>query len=87
MILLNRLITAAMELAGEENHFNFGNRLWHMEGGRTCPIGWNRCSQPVYVDLKTGEYDYGDEGGPGHADCVANCPHGMNKPEWEGEEG
>ena len=29
------------------------------------------------VDLKTGAYDYGEPGGPGHADCVRNCKNGM----------
>jgi hypothetical protein len=38
------------------------------------------------MDLKTGEYDYGDPGGPGHADCERNCAHGMlPAPEDENE--
>lgn len=83
MNLLNNLINAAMQLAESNDQFAHNGRIWQMEGGRTCPIGWHRCSQPVYVDLKTGEYDYGEPGGPGHADCVTNCAHGMNPPEWE----
>ena len=73
---LNDLITGAVQLAGGDSLAHDG-RLWHMEGGRACPIGWEDCSQPVYVDLKTGAYDYGQPGGPGHADCKQNCAHGM----------
>lgn len=76
---LNDLITGAMQLAGDAGVAHAA-RLWQSEGGRGCPLGWGGCSQPVYVDLKTGEYDYGDPGGPGHADCVRNCKHGMNPP-------
>jgi hypothetical protein len=47
-------------------------------GGRPCPIGWSGCSQTVYIDEKTGEYDYGHPGGPGHADCVRHCRHGVH---------
>ena len=57
MQLLNDLITAAMELAGNEAVRNHDARLWHLEGGRRCPLGWGGCSQSVYVDLKTGEHD------------------------------
>jgi hypothetical protein len=41
----------------------------------------------VYVDLKTGEHDYGEPGGPGRRDCEEHCRHGMNPPtadEYEG---
>jgi hypothetical protein len=76
MQLLNELITAAVQLAGDDA-VSHGARLWKSEGGRACPIGWGGCSQPVYVDLKTGQYDYGQPGGPGHADCVRNCKNGM----------
>jgi len=74
--LLNDLITGAIQLAGgaEVAH---GARLWHAEGGRECPLGWGDCYQPVFVDLATGEHDYGEPGGPGHADCLRNCRHGM----------
>ena len=79
--MLNDLITAAIQLAGTEDQVSHNARLWQMEGGRTCPLGWGGCSQPVYVDLKTGEYDYGKPGGPGHADCQRNCKHGMAPPD------
>lgn len=74
---LDDLITAAMELAGTEGKVSRNARLWQIEGGRSCPLGWENCSQAVYVDMKTGEYDYGEPGGPGHADCVRHCRNGM----------
>ena len=77
MQLLNRLITAAMELACDDGRVSHGSRLWESIGGRQCPLGWPHCSQPVYMDIKTGEYDYGEPGGPGHAVCTDTCSHGM----------
>lgn len=79
MQALNELITAAVQLAGADDLASHNARLWQMEGGRACPLGWGGCSQPVYVDVKTGAYDYGEPGGPGHADCVRNCKHGMQQ--------
>ena len=73
---LNALITAAMELAGTEDQVSHNARLWQQVGGRACPLGWSGCSQAVYVDVKTGEYDYGTPGGPGYADCEQHCKHG-----------
>ena len=73
---LNDLITGAIQLAGDSGVAH-GARLWQIEGGRTCPLGWGGCSQPVFVDLATGEHDYGEPGGPGYADCLRNCRHGM----------
>ena len=35
---LNDLITGAVQLAGGDSTAN-GGRLWHMEGGRSCPLG------------------------------------------------
>ena len=84
---LSELITAAMQLAGADGQVSHAAHLWKIEGGRRCPLGWGGCSQPVYVDLKTGDYDYGEPGGPGHADCVRNCSHGMNAPTPEEFEG
>ena len=75
MQMLSDLITAAVELAGGDEVAH-GGRMWQSEGGRACPLGWGGCSQTVYVDLKTGEYDYGQPGGPGHADCMRHCRHG-----------
>jgi len=76
---LNDLITGAIQLAGD-NLTSHGAKLWQNVGGRTCPIGWGGCAQAVYVDIKAGNYDYGEPGGPGHQDCVRNCRHGMNLP-------
>ncbi len=76
---LNDLITGAIQLAGDDLT-SHSARLWKSEGGRACPIGWGDCSQAVYVDIKTGEYDYGGPGGPGYQDCVRYCRHGMNPP-------
>jgi hypothetical protein len=73
---LNDLITGAVQLAGGDGVASKG-RLWHMEGGRSCPLGWEDCSQSVFVDLASGEYDYGQPGGPGHEDCRRHCRHGM----------
>ena len=84
MQALNNLITAAVQLAGADNQISHNARLWQMEGGRAGPRGWGDCSQPVYVDLKTGEHDYGQRGGPGRADCERNCKHGMAPPDDEG---
>lgn len=80
---LEDLITAAMQLAGADDRVSHGARLWKSEGGRRCPLAWDDCSQTVYVDLKTGEHDYGAAGGPGHADCQKNCHHGMQSPPAE----
>lgn len=80
---LNNLITGAIVLAGGESMTAHGGRVWHAEGGRSCPIGWWDCSQPVYVDLASGDYDYGEPGGPGAAECARHCPHGHFPPEPE----
>lgn len=76
MNTLCELITAAIELAGDDL-VSHRSRMWQMEGGRACPLGWPGCSQPVYVDVKTGEYDFGDVDGPAYADCVRHCKNGM----------
>jgi hypothetical protein len=46
---------------------------WETDGARQCPRsgarnGWG-CSQACYVCRRCGEVDYGETGGPGHADC------------------
>lgn len=46
------------------------------EGGRGCPHDLtDDCSQGVYRCTVCGQYDYGEAGGPGHADCERRCPH------------
>lgn len=84
-VTLDELITAAIGLAGGEE-VQHGGRLWAMEGGRACPLGWWDCSQPVFRDLASGDYDYGKAGGPGQASCLQHCAHGM-QPAPDGDEG
>ena len=72
---LTRLVAQARSLANDgpcaEGH------LWVTDGGRSCPhADTDRdCggSQAVYVCDRCGAQDYGDPGGPGHADCVKGC--------------
>lgn len=82
MNTLQQLIDDATALANPDDTMH-GGRLWRSEGGRACPIGWDHCSQPVFVDVRTGDYDYGERGGPGHASCVATCSERMQPPEDE----
>lgn len=77
--IMDDLITAAMQLAGS-NDIAHGGRLWRSVGGRGCPLGWGGCSQAVYEDIATGEFDYGKPGGPGHNDCLQHCHNGMEPP-------
>ena len=53
---------------------------WVVEGGRSCPIGWEDCSQPVFRLAGTEHYDYGERGGPGDTHCRSACPHGLEPP-------
>jgi hypothetical protein len=47
---------------------------WVSEGGRSCPKGLSDdCSQAAYRCRRCGDYDYGDDGGPGARDCEAHC--------------
>jgi hypothetical protein len=39
----------------------------------------------VFEDVRTGETDYGERSGPGHASCKAHCPEGMQPPEPDDE--
>lgn len=45
---------------------------WQPEGGRPC----ERCdeSQTVYRCARCGQYDYGEPGGPAHAECSGPRP-------------
>lgn len=78
---LDELITDALAIAGNDDQRVHNGRLWVFAGGRSCPIGWDDCSQAVFRCAKTDEWDYGEPGGPGAADCQANCGHGMQPPE------
>lgn len=75
---IENMISEAIFLAGGDAIYHKG-KLWVSEGGRSCPLGWDDCSQAVYIDQLSGEYDYGEIGGPGHTDCLNNCSHGMVK--------
>lgn len=79
MNTLEVLIADATALANPDETLH-GGRLWRSIGGRACPIGWHNCSQPVFEDIRTGEVDYGERGGPGHADCVKHCREAMKPP-------
>jgi hypothetical protein len=57
---------------------------WKPEGGRYCFHSDKayRCysapfyafaTQTVFRCTRCGAYDYGDNGGPGHAECVERC--------------
>lgn len=53
-----------------------GEHQWVSIGARGCAhpedIGCGHCSQAVYECQACGATDYGERGGPGHADCM-NC--------------
>lgn len=50
--------------------------MWESDSARLCPRGGSGCSQSFYVCRRCGEEDYGEPGGPGHADCfVQHGPH------------
>lgn len=76
------LVNDAVTLANPDDTLH-GGRLWRLAGGRSCPIGWENCSQPVFEDVRTGETDYGEPGGPGHTDCKNNCRERMLPPPAE----
>lgn len=64
---LDHLIAEARGLALD--HPCTRGHLWESEGGRHCPRDLDGCSQAVYRCARCGVYDYGEPGGPGHADC------------------
>jgi hypothetical protein len=78
---LDALISDARAIAGNDDGRMHKGRLWKFAGGRSCPIGWDDCSQAVFRCAKTDDWDYGEPGGPGAADCRENCEHGMLSPE------
>jgi len=77
---LDALITDALAIAGNDDQRVHNGRLWKFAGGRACPIGWEDCSQAVFRCAKSDDWDYGEPGGVGDADCHANCKHGMEPP-------
>lgn len=73
---LLQLLDDARSLADPSAYLLRG-RAWHMDGGRMCPFECSTCSQPVFIERVTGEWDYGARGGPGHTWCIENCRHGF----------
>jgi hypothetical protein len=72
---LQRLVGQAAWIAGMSPCDCMGH-LWVSDGARGCPHSdqFDRpCSQPVYVCDRCGTYDYGEKGGPGHADCESGA--------------
>jgi hypothetical protein len=74
---LQWLVTEAQALGGAHPCVSLGH-LWESEGGRVCPlrndeIGCDEASQTVYRCARCGDYDYGEPGGPGYADCMKFC--------------
>lgn len=66
---LEALVQQAATELGSEACRN-GRHDWHSEGGRGCPRDLtDGCGQAVYRCRTCGTYDYGEPGGPGHADC------------------
>lgn len=51
-----------------------GQHFWHSEGGRSCPMSTEECSQAVYVCKICGVYDYGEGvDSPGQRYCQEVC--------------
>lgn len=68
---LTHLIALARKLGGDD--VCAAGHNWQSNGGRSCPKGRYTCSQAVYVCARCGDTDYGEKGGPGHADCQKGC--------------
>lgn len=65
---------ASMELGSDA--CKVGKHQWEPDGGRACPHDLsNECSQAVYRCAVCGQYDYGENGGPGSRDCANFCKH------------
>lgn len=77
--VLEHLIAEARREA-RPRHACTNGHLWEMHGGRSCPLGWEDCSQPVFECARCEAVDYGEKGGPGLADCQRHCKHGFQPP-------
>lgn len=74
-LALRQLVADAERLAGADPCHGGALCKWDSEGGRPCPEGYrDDCGQAAYRCLACGAYDYGEPGGPGAADCAAQCP-------------
>ncbi len=67
LMRLRYLIAEATSLAG--GNLCAAGHDWQSDGGRPCPRSGSECTQTVYRCARCGVWDYGDPGGPGHADC------------------
>ena len=71
---LHLLVAEAVALAG--GNLCARGHDWQFEGGRPCPRSPDEdddCSQSVFRCGRCGVYDYGQPGGPGHAECETSC--------------
>lgn len=75
---LQRLIAEASVLAGGQHQCAALGHNWKAVGGRRCPRAPEeyepRCSQTVFECQNCPAIDFGEPGGPGHADCYVNGP-------------
>ena len=76
---LTRLVSEAKVLAGGDHPCHILGHKWESQGGRHCSICENG-SQTVYYCPACGDYDYGEEGGPGWEDCQTYCHYFSIKP-------
>ena len=67
------LIAEATALAGGNTCAS--GHDWTSDAARACPHGSWECSQAAYFCKRCGTFDYGEPGGPGHADCQDGCSH------------
>ena len=49
--------------------YDGNNPMWVVVGGRPCPEKIYGCSQNVYQDAVSGQFDYGYPGGPSFNEC------------------
>ena len=71
---MQRLIAEAVVLAGGRHQCAVLGHRWQSVGGRACPRGCRQTSQNVYQCASCGDYDYGEPGGPAHAECFVKGP-------------
>lgn len=68
---LDELIAEARGLACD--HPCVRGHVYESEGDRACPKGGSHCSQTAYRCARCGQWDYGEPGGPAHAECFQSC--------------
>jgi hypothetical protein len=71
--VLRGLIADARSLANDHPCASTGH-LWESDAGRACQRGGWGASQAVYRCARCAVFDYGEPGGPGHADCYVRGP-------------